>query len=124
MIDWSQGRKQVADLFFEDEIELYVNAITQNSLGEEIERPVLVGAYKCNVENQQSTVKYTEVGASAPQALRISLTKDALLEYENTYKIKIKKARLTYNSKEWWKVDGWVEGQLSTVIAASREVRI
>lgn len=124
MIDWSQGRKQVAELFFQDEVELYVNAITQNSLGEELESPVLVGTYKCNIENQQSTVKYTEVGASAPQALRISLTKDALLEYEHTYKIKIKKARLTYNSREWWKVDGWVEGQLSTVITASREVRI
>lgn len=124
MIDWSQGRTQVAEQFFGDEIELYVNAITQNQLGEELEEPVLLGTYKCNIENQQNAVKYTEVGVSSPQSLRISLTKDALLDYGHTYKIKVKKARLTYNSVEWWRVDGWVEGQLSTVLTASREVKI
>lgn len=124
MIDWSQGRKQVAEVFFEDEVELYVNAIEQNQLGEELESPVLVGIYKCNIENQQSTVKNTEAGVSVPQTLRISLSKDTPLEYEYTYRVKIKKARLTYNSTEWWKVDGWVEGQLSTVITASRGVNI
>jgi len=124
MIDWSQGRKQVAEIFFQDEIELYKNTIEENQLGEEYEVPELVGTYSCNIENQQSTVKYTEVGASAPQTLRISLSKDALLRYDYTYKIVIKKARLTYDSSEWWNVDGWVEGQLSTVLTVSREVKI
>nr|DAH56655.1 MAG TPA: hypothetical protein [Caudoviricetes sp.] len=120
---WEYARKQVADVFFKDEIELYENNWVENEIGEEFDEPVLVGTFKCNIENGTSNNKDSESGVSTMQSLRISLAKTVPLDYNKTYKIKIKTARIRFSS-EWWKVLGWVEGQISTVVNASKEVSI
>lgn len=121
---WEAGRKAVAEVFFKDRIELYENTIVKNDIGEEHVSPVLVDTYNCNIQNGESSTKEGEVGVSIPQSLRISLAKTVPLDYNKTYQLKIKTARISFNENEMWKVEGWVEGQLSTVITAQREVSI
>lgn len=120
---WEEGQAEVADIFFQDEIEFYENEYIENDIGETIEQPTLVGTYPCNIQNAQSTTQSTVSGQSIPQAIRISTLKTLPFDYEHTYKVKITKARIRF-SNELWKVDGFVEGQLSTVISASRSIRI
>lgn len=124
MIDWTSAKNVVEATFFNDEIQLYENAIVEDELGEEHEVETLVGAYKCNVENSQNTVSNNISGQSSPQSLRISTVKSIPLVYSKTYKVKVIRARVVQSPDEYWRVDGWVEGQLSTVITASREVSI
>lgn len=120
---WQQAGKDVAEVFFKDTIALYLNDFIENDIGETIEQPVLLGEYICNIENGASTTQSTVSGQSTPQALRISTLKGIGLDYTRTYKVKIIQARIV-NSDEYWKVDGWIEGQISTVINASREVSV
>lgn len=120
---WEQARRAVAETFFKDSVELYEDRLSLNEIGEEIAEPVLVGTHSCNIENSASSNKEGESGVSTPQTLRISLSKTVPLDYDKTYRIKIKTARIKFKD-EWWKVLGWVEGQISTVISASREVDI
>lgn len=121
---WEEARRQVAATFFHDTILLYRNEIETDELGEELETPELVGEYACNIENGQSGVAERISGTTTPQTLRISLSKATPLSYDYTYKVKVKSARIAYDSNEYWRVDGWVEGQISTVITASREVAV
>lgn len=120
---WDEARKAVADLFFKDKIEIYENTIVENGIGEELEKEVLVGTFNCNIENAPSGNKNEVSGVSTMQSLRISLAKTVPLDYDKTYKCKIKLARINFKD-EWWRVNGWTEGQISTVISASREVSI
>lgn len=120
---WEEARKAVADLFFKDEIEIYENALEENDIGEQLDSPVLLGSYSCNIENGSSGNKNEVSGVSTMQSLRISLAKTVPLDYDKTYRLKIKHARIRY-SDEWWIINGWTEGQISTVIVASREVSI
>lgn len=120
---WEDAREQVAAVFFKDLVEIYENELDENEIGEEITRPVLIGTFPCNIENASSMKKEEVSGVSTPQSLRISLAKTVPLDYDKTYRLKIKQARISFKD-EWLKVDGWTEGQISTVIAASREVSI
>lgn len=121
---WTEGRKKVEEVFFKDSIELYAIAVVENELNEELESEVLVGEYRCNIENGNSAVSRNETGSGSPQTLRISLPKDTPLDHRQTYKFKIKNARVLFDSEEWWRVDGWTEAQLSTVVSASRGVSV
>ena len=121
---WTEGRKKVEEVFFKDSIKLYAIAVVDNELNEELESEVLVGEYRCNIENGNSTVSRNETGSGSPQTLRISLPKGTPLDYRQTYKFKIKNARVFFDSEEWWRVDGWTEAQLSTVVSASRGVSV
>lgn len=121
---WKEASQLVESVFFKDSISLYKIGFTENELGEDIESLVLVGIYDCNIENGQSTTTDQISGQSAPQSLRISTVKGIPLQYDNTYKLKIKSARIAFSTTEEWKVDGWTESQLSTVISASREVAV
>lgn len=121
---WENASRVIEEVFFKDRIELYENAIVTNSLGEDIEEPTLVGEFKCNIENSENSIKAGEGGLSSPQGLRVSTIKNIALDYVHTYKIKIKSARVDYDSDEFWIVAGWVQSQISTVLTATREVRI
>lgn len=121
---WQEAREKVAEIFFKDTVQVYENTPTQDEIGEEIDNLTLLGEYACNIENGQSAVSRDISGTTTPQALRISLTKAIPLSYGHTYKLKIKSARITNDAAEYWKVDGWTEGQISTVISASREVAV
>lgn len=116
---WEQAREQVAKTFFKDKIELYVNEIIENDIGETLENPTLVDEYDCNIENSPGTTSSAVGGRSNIQAIRISLRKDLSLNSESTYKVKIVQARISFTD-EMWEVTGCTEGQLSTIINASR----
>lgn len=117
---WESARNQVAEVFFKDTVRIYRNAVVEDDIGEEHNEPVLVGTYICNIENGTSSTTQNMSGISVPQTLRISLPKDTPLDYNNTYVIVIESARIRFSEEDWWNVDGWVEGQISTVITASR----
>ena len=51
---WGEARELVKEVFFEDEIELYVNSYLENDIGESIEEPTLVGTFSCNIQNGAS----------------------------------------------------------------------
>lgn len=121
---WTAGRQAVASTFFHDEISLYAVAYTDSQLGEELEQEVVVDDFPCNIENSSSIVSHNESGSGSPQSLRVSLPKDVPLSYNTIYKFKIKHARVAYDDNEWWRIDGWTEAQLSTVVTASREVSV
>lgn len=120
---WEEARAQVAATFFKDVVEIYENGLVENEIGEEIAQPVSLGQFSCNIENGPSGKKEEMLGLSIPQSLRISLAKTVPLDYDKTYRIKIKSARINFKD-EWLKVDGWTEGQISIVVSASREVAI
>lgn len=120
---WEDAREQVAAVFFKDLVEIYENELEENEIGEETTKPVSIGTFPCNIENSSSGNKEMLSGVSTPQSLRISFAKTVSLDYDKTYRLKIKSARIRFKD-EWWKVDGWTEGQISTVIAASREVSV
>ena len=82
----------------------------------------MVGNYPCNVQNSESGNNQTVSGESTPQTIRISADKGIPLAYNKTYKLKIKKAKISFDPDEVWRVVGWTEAQISTVISASREV--
>lgn len=121
---WSEARKIVEGTFFHDTVEIFRNNVEVNDLGEETRVPVSLGEFPCNIENNASTVKQSESGVAVPQTLRISTQKTVPLDYSSTYMLVIKSARIVFDNTEKWDVDGWVEGQLSTVITASRRVDI
>lgn len=120
---WEQAKSIVESVFFKDTVQLYELTFTQNDLGEDIEVPVFVGAYNCNIENQQSQNKRDISGESTPQMIRVSTVKSIPLSYGKTYQLQITSARIAFTNEKW-KVEGWTEAQLSTVITASREVVI
>lgn len=121
---WEEASQIVKSVFFNDEIKLYELGFEENDIGEDIELLTLVGAYPCNIENGQSGNSQTISGESTPQSLRISTVKEIPLQYGKTYKVKISSARIAFDTNEEWKVDGWTEAQISTVISASREVAV
>lgn len=121
---WQEAREKVAEIFFKDTVQVYKNTPAADAIGEELDNLTLLGEYACNIENGQSGVSRDVSGTTTPQTLRISLTKAIPLSYGHTYKLKIKDARIAYDATEYWKVDGWTEGQISTVISASREVAV
>lgn len=121
---WNEGRELVKEVFFQDEIELYVNSYLQNDIGESIEDPELVGTYPCNIQNGASAVQSSVGGQSVPQGIRISTVKDLPFDYEHTYQVRIKSARIKFDPDEMWKVDNILEAQLSTVITASRKILV
>ncbi len=120
---WEKARDTVKETFFHDEIELYKNEINVNSIGEETETEQLVGTYKCNLQYAPTDITSAEGGKSIGQTLRISLAKDFPIDYDHTYKVKIKTARIQFDD-QFWKVDNWQESQISTVINAVREVAV
>ena len=121
---WEDARRVVAATFFKDEIELYKNTPREDDLGEQLDDLSLVGTYACNIENGQSGTSTQVSGTSIPQTIRISLQKAIPSSYGYTYKVRIKSARIVYDSTEYWNVVGWTEGQISTVISASRNVAV
>lgn len=120
---WRKARADIENIFFKDRVAIYLNDFVENDIGETIEQPVLLGEYTCNIENGASGTQSSVSGKSAPQAIRVSTVKGINLDYDKTYKLRIVEARLVH-SDEYWQVDGWLEGQLSTVINASREVAV
>ena len=120
---WEQAREIVQSLFFKDTIELYALEYSSTIIGEDIETPVLVGEYPCNIESNGTSLNSTEVGQSLPHSLRISTLKSIPLDKSKTYKVKITQARLNFDS-ELLKVDSWIEAQISTVLTVSREVAV
>lgn len=120
---WEDARKIVADTFFMDEVELYQNEITADSLGEEHLTETLVGTYACNLQYEPTDVRSEVSGKDIAQVLRISVSKNISLDYSSTYKVKIKKARITFDERYWY-VKSWKESQISTVINATREVNV
>lgn len=120
---WEQAAQTVSSIFFHDKIEIFEDELTSNEIGEELTTPRSIGTFLCNIENNSSSTRQSQSGVSTPQTLRISLAKDVPISYNKTYTLKILKARISF-SNEVWKVDGWVEGQISTVITVSREVAV
>ena len=120
---WEDARRRVNELFFRDEIELYRNDISIDSIGEEHEEEILVGTYACNIQNDAASITSNVSGKSISQTLRISLVKGVMLEDTYTYKIRITRARLQFNDK-FLKVVGFQEGQISTVLTVAREVLV
>ena len=121
---WGEARELVKEVFFEDEIELYVNSYLENDIGESIEEPTLVGTFSCNIQNGASSVQSSVGGQSVPQGIRISTLKELPIDYEHTYQVKIVKARIKFNPDEYWKVANILEGQLSTVLSAERKILV
>lgn len=121
---WEEASKTIKSVFYKDEITLYELEFSENEIGEDIEQLKLIGSYQCNIENGQSENSQKESGETSPQILRISTEKNIPLNYEKTYKIKISKARINFDSNEEFKVNGWTEALISTVISVSREVAI
>lgn len=121
---WEQASQIVQSIFYKDEVQLYECTFTENDIGESIEQLDLVGSYPCNIENGQSGNAQTVSGESTPQAIRVSTVKTIPLSYDKTYRLKVSKARIAFDPDEVWKVDGWTEAQISTVISASREVAV
>ena len=121
---WEQASQIVQSIFYKDEVQLYECIFTENDIGESIEQLDLVGSYSCNIENGQSGNAQTVSGESTPQAIRVSTVKAIPLSYDKTYRLKVSKARIAFDPDEVWKVDGWTEAQISTVISASREVAV
>lgn len=119
---WDEASQVVKSIFYTDEVEIYELGFTENSIGEDIEQLILVGNYPCNVQNGESGNNHTTSGESTPQTIRISASKGIPLAYDKTYKLRIKKAKISFDPNEVWKVVGWTEAQISTVISASREV--
>jgi hypothetical protein len=123
MVEWGDARKIVAETFFMDEIELFRNEITLDDLGEEHENAVLVGTYSCNLQYEPTAVRDDVSGKDIAQLLRISLPKDVPHDYSYTYRAKIKKARMQFDDR-YWSVLSWKESQISSVLIASREVKV
>lgn len=121
---WDEARSIVAETFFGDVIRLYEDTPKEDDIGEEIADWKLVDEFACNIENSQSSLSQTVSGTSTPQQIRISLTKFLPVSYDKRYRLQIKSARIAFDANEYWKVDGWTEGQISTVLTASREVSI
>lgn len=121
---WDDARSIVAETFFGDTILLYEDTPKEDDLGEEIADWKLVDEFACNIENSQSSFSQVVSGTSTPQQIRISLTKFLPVSYDKRYRLTIKSARIAFDANEYWKVDGWTEGQISTVITASREVSV
>lgn len=117
---WNPARSIVSSLFFKDKIEIYEVVHTEDDLGEDIESLELVGSYDCNIQNGMNQYSGTETAMLNPQQRRISLSKGVALDYDKTYQVRVVNARIAYNSSEYWDVDGWVEGQISTVLTVSR----
>lgn len=121
---WTKERQIVAEVFFKDKVELFAIEIQETALGEEVEVEESIGTFSCNIESATNAYKETVSGVSVPQSIRISLAKDTPLTNEKRYKLKIIEARITYDPWETWSVQGFVEGQISTVITAQREVSL
>lgn len=121
---WSEARKDIEAIFFKDEVKLYKNTTVEDDLGEEHNTPVLVGSYPCNIEDGQTSKVEGVSGASLPQSLRISTLKSIPLTKGNTYALVIVSARIAFDATEYLDVASWVEGQLSTVITATRRVDV
>lgn len=119
---WAQGRLEVMRTFFNDRIEIFECSYIQDELNEVMEQLVSIGAYYCNIQNGVSSLKDTISTQAVPQTIRVSLDKNTPLLYNKVYKLRILEARL-FHTEELWRVDGWTEAQLSTVMTASREVR-
>lgn len=123
MVEWGDARKILAETFFMDEVELFRNEITLDDLGEEHENAVLVGTYSCNLQYEPTAVRDDVSGKDIAQLLRISLSKDVPHDYSYTYRVKIKKARMQFDDR-YWLVSSWQESQISSVLIASREVKV
>ena len=121
---WDTARKQIESTFFKDTVAIYELTFVQNEIGEGIKQRTLIGTFPSNVENGQSSVNSTVSGESAPQSLRISTLKSVPLDYDKTYELNIIQARISFDPNRVYKVDGWTEAQLSTVITVSREVAV
>lgn len=121
---WDTARKQIESTFFKDTVAIYELTFVQNEIGEDIKQRTLIGTFPSNVENGQSSVNSTVSGESAPQSLRISTLKSVPLDYDKTYELNIIQARISFDPNQVYKVDGWTEAQLSTVITVSREVAV
>lgn len=121
---WDTARKQIESTFFKDTVAIYELTFIQNEIGEDIKQRTLIGTFPSNVENGQSSVNSTVSGESAPQSLRISTLKSVPLDYDKTYELNIIQARISFDPNQVYKVDGWTEAQLSTVITVSREVAV
>jgi len=118
---WESARKEVAEKFFHDRIALYRIDLEYNTIGESIEQEVLIGEFACNIQYTPTELRRQEVGESVSHSMRISLSKEVVLSYDKAYKIKILEARLSFDNS-FWRVKGWTEGQISTVIEAVKEV--
>lgn len=121
---WDTARKQIESTFFKDTVAIYELTFVQNEIGEDIKQRTLIGTFPSNVENGQSSLNSTVSGESAPQSLRISTLKSVPLDYDKTYELNIIQARISFDPNQVYKVDGWTEAQLSTVITVSREVAV
>lgn len=121
---WEQARATVEAVFFKDKFELIENSPVEDTIGEEINVPVSKGFFSCNVEDNSTTQTDAEAGVSKPQTIRISTSKAITLSNSFTYKVKVVSARLKISSDDTWKVVSKVEGQISTVLIAQREVSI
>lgn len=121
---WDTARKQIESTFFKDTVAIYELTFVQNEIGEDIKQRTLIDTFPSNVQNGQSSVNSTVSGESAPQSLRISTLKSVPLDYDKTYELNIIQARISFDPSQVYKVDGWTEAQLSTVITVSREVAV
>lgn len=120
---WQTAKEVVKDIFFKDKIELYKNTIRIDTFGEERFKEVLVGTYECNLQYEPAEVVRQIMGTEIGHVMRVSISKDIPLDYNYTYKLKIKEARIRFDNR-YWKIESWKEGQISTVITAIKEVSV
>ena len=120
---WNEARQVVESLLFKDKIELFVEDFSTNSIGEEISQLRSLGEFDCNIQYETGSKEENVSGGSISQNIRISISKEAPIEPEKAYKIKILQARITFN-QDTWKLISSRQAQLSTVIVARREVAI
>lgn len=120
---WEEARQLVRDTFFKDEIEVYRNEIVTDYIGEELEQEVLIGTFKCNLQYDPTQPKYDVSGRDISHTMRISVDKSVPVDSKYTYKIKITVARLKFDTS-YWRVNSWQEGQISTILLVTKEVRV
>lgn len=121
MIDWSKAREQVAATFFNDTVEICPLESREDDIGQvfqDIGTPV--GEYPCNIEYQNISKAMKEPGIETPQYARVSLSKDVPLVRGNQYVLRIVLARVQFDPQEYWEVNDWIEGQISTVLNIKR----
>ena len=120
---WDEARQVVESLLFKDKIEIYEETFSTNQIGEEISQLNLIGEFDCNIQYETANRTENVSGGSNPQSIRISLSKEAPIDPEKAYVIKILQARITFNQDKW-KLIASRQAQLSTVLTARREVTI
>lgn len=120
---WENAKKIVENVFYKDKIELYQNKVVVDYIGEEHYQEVLVGEFVCNVQYMPAEIKQAPTGVDIGQTLRVSIDATIPLDYANTYKLKIKEARVDFDDR-FWEIRSWTQSLISTVLIASREVYV